>query len=52
MKTKKQKRELKALKAENQALKRDLHRKDKALAEASALLIMKTDLIWGDLEED
>ena len=37
----KQKSELKALKAENQALKRDLHRKDKALAEASALLIMK-----------
>jgi hypothetical protein len=50
----KQKSELKALRAENQALKRDLHRKDKALAEASALLIMKkkADLIWGDLEED
>lgn len=49
-----QKSELKALKSENQALKRDLYRKDKALAEASALLIMKkkADLIWGDLEED
>ena len=33
--------ELKALRAENKALKSDLHRKDKALAEASALLILK-----------
>ena len=49
-----QKSELKVLRAENQALKRDLHRKDKALAEASALLIMKkkADLIWGGLEDD
>ena len=50
----KQKSEMKTLKAENQALKRELHRKDKALAEAAALLIMKkkADLIWGDLEDD
>ena len=50
----KQKSEMKALKAEIQSLKRDLHRKDKALAEAAALLIMKkkADLIWGDLEDD
>jgi hypothetical protein len=34
-------------------LEKELHRKDKALAEASALLILKkkADLIWG-LEED
>lgn len=35
-------------------LKRDLHRKDKALAEASALLILqkKVNLIWGKESED
>lgn len=46
--------ELKALKEENKRLKRDLHRKDKALAETSALLVLKkkADLIWGDLAED
>ena len=34
---------------ENKQLKRDLHRKDKALAEVSALLILKkkADLLWG-----
>lgn len=34
-------------------LKRDLHRKDKALAEVSALLILKkkADLLWGDNED-
>ena len=34
---------------ENKQLKRDLHRKDKALAEVSALLIFKkkVDLLWG-----
>jgi transposase-like protein len=33
-------------------LKRDLHRKDKALAEVSALLILKkkADLLWGEPE--
>jgi transposase len=45
--------ELKALKAENKQLNRELRRKDKALAEASALLVMKkkVDLIWG-VDED
>ena len=34
-------------------LKRDLHRKDKALAEVSALLILKkkANLLWGDNED-
>lgn len=38
---------------ENKQLKRDLHRKDKALAEVSALLILKkkADLLWG-VDED
>jgi ribosomal protein L4 len=35
-------------------LKKELNRKEKALAEASALLILKkkADLIWGDGEGD
>lgn len=39
---------------ENAQLKADLKRKDKALAEASALLILKkkAHLIWGNDEED
>ena len=36
-----QREELRRLKAENKRLQRDLQRKDKALAEASALLILK-----------
>lgn len=38
---------------ENKKLKRDLERKDKALAEVSALLILKkkADLLWG-VDED
>ena len=46
--------EVRALRAENKRLKQDLHRKDKALAETSALLVLKkkADLIWEDLEED
>ena len=50
----KDKLELAKLKKENANLKRELRRKDKALAEASALLIMKkkADLIWGEDEED
>ena len=33
---------------------KDIHRKDKALAEASALLILqkKVNLIWGNKSED
>jgi len=46
--------ELRALKEENKRLKRDLDRKNKALAETSALLVLKkkADLIWGVLAED
>jgi len=35
-------------------LKRELHKKDKALAEVSALLILKkkADLLWGTTDED
>ena len=44
----------KALKKENHELKRDLRRKEKALAEATALLILKKKaaLIWGEDGED
>ncbi len=46
--------EVSQLKAENKALERDLNKKDKALAEASALLILKkkADLIWGSGENE
>jgi len=46
--------EFKALEKENKALKRDLHRKDKALAETSALLILKKKAqeIWGTPEDE
>ena len=44
---------LKSLRDENKRLKKDLHLKDKALAETSALLVLKkkANLIWGDLKE-
>ena len=50
--TPKERLELKALRSENKKLKKDLTRKEKALAETSALLILKkkADLIWGDPE--
>ena len=37
------------LRAENKALERDLNKKDKALAEVTALLVLKkkADLLWG-----
>lgn len=40
--------------AENKRLTRELARKDKALAEVTALLVLKkkADLIWGDGEDD
>lgn len=43
----------KELKKENKELKRDLHRKNKALAETSALLILKKKAreIWGTPED-
>lgn len=52
--SKKQAAEIKRLQEENKKLSRDLRRKEKALAEASALLILKkkADLIWGVDEDD
>jgi transposase len=46
--------EVRALRLENKRLKKELQRKDKALAETSALLILKkkADLIWGGIGED
>lgn len=46
--------ELKALRDENKKLKQEVRRKDSALAEATALLILKKKaaLIWGEIEED
>lgn len=46
--------ELKALRIENKQLKHEVRRKDSALAEASALLILKkkASLIWGEAEGD
>lgn len=41
--------DIKGLKAENKALKKELHRKEKALAETAALLVLKKKVheIWG-----
>ena len=46
--------ELKTLRAENKQLKQEIRRKDSALAEATALLILKKKaaLIWGETEDD
>lgn len=46
--------ELKALRNENKLLKQELRRKDSALAETAALLVLKkkATLIWGGLEDD
>jgi transposase-like protein len=50
----KQKEENRRLKSENKDLKRELRRKEKALAEMAALLTLKkkADDIWGDPEDD
>lgn len=52
--SKKDKVEQQELKNENKKLKSELNRKDKALAEVSALLILKkkADLLWGDEEDN
>lgn len=52
--SKKAKAEHQQLMLENKRLQRDLKRKDKALAEVCALLILKkkADSIWGEAEED
>lgn len=46
--------EYRQITAENKALKKELNRKEKALAETSALLVLKkkANLIWGDGEDD
>ncbi len=46
--------ESRQLREENKRLKKDLRRKEKALAETSALLILKkkAHLIWGEPEDD
>lgn len=45
--------ELKALRQENKLLKKELNRKDKALAETAALLVLqkKVNAIWGNDED-
>jgi len=45
--------EVKSLKHENKALKKELNRKDKALAETAALLVLqkKVNEIWGSDED-
>ncbi len=51
---KKQSEAEKQLRKENSALKKDLNRKEKALAETAALLVLKKKAqeIWGEPEED
>ena len=46
--------ELRTLRLENKRLKQDVKLKNSALAEATALLILKkkASLIWGEVEED
>jgi transposase-like protein len=48
-----EKAEFKALKNENKSLKKEVHRKDKALAETAALLVLqkKANAIWGSDED-
>ena len=52
--SKKQSEAEKQLRKENSALKKDLNRKEKALAETAALLVLKKKVqaIWGEPEED
>ncbi len=53
-KTQKDLAELKALRTENKLLKQELRRKESALAETAALLILKkkANSIWGVVEDD
>ena len=52
--SRKEAKEERKLQNEYNKLKRELHKKDKALAEVSALLILKkkADLLWGTIDED
>jgi transposase-like protein len=45
---------LRVLREENRTLKKALRRKEKALAETAALLVLKKKAvsIWGELEDD
>ena len=47
-------KELKAVKKENNELKKDLRKKEKALAETAALLVLrkKAEAIWGESGDD
>ena len=47
------KSELKKLRSENHSLKKELHRKEKALAETAALLVLrkKLDALWEENED-
>ena len=53
MKPSKEKEEIKKLKVENQRLEKELKKKDKALAEAAALLVLKKKYqhLWEDEEK-
>ncbi len=46
--------EMRALRQEVRTLKKELRRKDKALAETAALLVLKKKAaaIWGETEDD
>jgi transposase len=46
--------QVKILKRENETLKKEINRKDKALAETAALLVLqkKVNAIWGNDDED
>ena len=46
--------ETRTLRRENRALKKELRRKDRALAETTALLVLKkkASSIWGEIEDD
>ena len=46
--------ERRSLENENKSLKKELRRKEKALAEAAALLVLKkkAEALWGDLEDE
>jgi transposase len=52
--TSQERKELGAEKEKNKKLEKELRRKDKALAEVSALLILKkkADLLWGSEEDE
>ncbi len=49
-----ERQEMKNLKNENKALRKELNRKDRALAETAALLVLqkKVNAIWGNDEDD